>query len=463
MEQAASHGDGGAGISGEPWEQVVRQIPLAARGDVLDDMASVWDSYVHNLNSFAERFDKIWDDCLEGRWTGDAADACAHQWHTSAQSIAKIADNYQQVPGLLRHCSASIHEAISSIPIPVFQGGDLPGNLSRGDSGGDGLYQDYQGNRAAYGDYEFLHKALDADSDSYANGVRTRHDGSYRTDLTSADERNAITDQDDQVRTAAIKRWYAGHQATAHNAREQLLNDYSHTHAKLPGSTADANMPVHSRGSEPDHSRSSSDGGPKTHVSASGGGAPSVGGLPATAYGSGGSSASLPPTGAPHEFLGPPQVSHPSGFSTDPGSALAGSSDLYSPDHQTGLPSAVIGSYGPSSGGSGGAAVGSGGGGWTGSGVGVPGTTAAPQEGWWNSRPGSAPMGPRVSPPGSLESTPGPSGRPGTGPTSGMGMMPHGNAGGKAGESEEYQTWLTEDDDDIWGTRRNDITTGWIE
>ena len=42
-------------------------------------------------------------------------------------------------------------------------------------------------------------------------------------------------------------------------------------------------------------------------------------------------------------------------------------------------------------------------------------------------------------------------------------MMPHGSTGGKTGESEEYQTWLTEDDDDIWGTRRNDITTGWIE
>ncbi len=231
MEQAASHGDGGAGISGEPWERVVRQIPLAARGDVLDDMASVWSSYVHNLEAFHDRFNKIWDDCLDGRWTGDAADACHQQWRKSAQSITKIAGNYEQMPGLLRHCSASIHEAISTIPIPVFQGGNLPGNLSRGNSGGDGLYQDYQGNRSAYGDYEFLHKALNADSDSYANGVRTRHDGSYRTDLTSAGERNAITDQDDLVRTAAIKRWYAGHQATAHSAREQLLNQYSHTHS----------------------------------------------------------------------------------------------------------------------------------------------------------------------------------------------------------------------------------------
>ena len=154
------------------------------------------------------------------------------------------------MPGLLRHCSASIHEAISSIPIPVFQGGDLPGNLSRGDSGGDGLYQDYQGNRSAYGDYEFLHKALNADGDSYANGVRTRHGGSYRTDLTSAGERNAITDQDDLVRTAAIKRWYAGHQATAHSAREQLLNQYSHTHSNIPTAVADTDMPGRARGGE---------------------------------------------------------------------------------------------------------------------------------------------------------------------------------------------------------------------
>ncbi len=366
----------------------------------------------------------------------------------------------RRCPGCCGTARASIHDAISAIPIPVFQGNTLPGNFSRGDADGDGLYQDYQNNRPAYADYEFLHKALNADGDSYADGVRTRRDGTYRSDLNSADEVNAITDQDELVRTAAIENWYAGHQSTAHSAREDLLNQYSHTHAKVPGHIQWTTMDHGAGGNDPSASQPFPPGSQTYGSGASGGGGgPSVGALPSASYDSGGSSASWPGSRPPHEMLGAPQVGHP-GPSPDPGSGLASSSGLTSPDLPAGLPSSGVGSYGP--GGVGGGGIGGGGGWGGGSGTGVPATTTATQRGWWNSRPGSAPMGPRVSAPGTLENTAAMPGRPGSGPAGGMGMMPHGGAG-KGGDREEYQTWLTEDDDDIWAPRREDITTGWIE
>ncbi len=463
MQQAAGHGEADTTVSGVPWERVVRQIPLAARGDVLDDMAGIWNSYVHNLEAFHDRFNRIWDDYLDGRWTGDAADACHAAWRKSAGNILKISNNYADMPGLLRHCSASIHEAISNIPIPLFGatlgGGELPGQSGSGTSGGGELYQDYQSNRPAYADYEFLRRAKLADDTHHTNGVRVGGSSGYRQDDVTLSERSGLEDAQRARRDAAIDAWYALHQGTAHNAREQLLNQYAHTHSNMPGATPEMKM---DHGADTGPSTSGSAGGSAGSYGGDVGGGvgPSVGGMPPTSTYGGGSSVAMPDARAPHEVLGPPQVGHPGDYSTDPGSGLAGSSDLYSPDHRPGLPTSSIGAYSP--GGGGGAALGSGSGGWAGGGVGVPATTSAPQQGWWNSRPGSAPMGPRVSPPGSLESTPGATAKPG-GPGSGMGMMPHGSGAGKSGDNEEYQTWLTEDDDDIWGTRRNDITTGWIE
>jgi hypothetical protein len=89
------------------------------------------------------------------------------------------------------------------------------------------------------------------------------------------------------------------------------------------------------------------------------------------------------------------------------------------------------------------------GGGYGGAG-GVPGA-ATPENGWWTTRPPSGPVGPAAPSPTAERL---PTGRTGAGPTgtgSRIGMMP--GAGGGAGNRtrEERQTWLTEDDDEIFG------------
>lgn len=440
---AESGTDGGA-----TWERPVRRVTLAARSDVLADMAKLWKSYVDGVGTHKDSIVAIWQMFLSD-WHGDAANACQAAFKDIGANMLAVHNNYGEMPTLLDSCSKSVHDTIGAIPVPLFGGGgpSLPAGGS--DTSGGGLYDDYDQDRSAYADFAFQRKAYD----EIIAGARVRgEDGQYHQANPDPDyDNNKNTDTVTRDFRAdpngkyfqEVARWYTSHQRTATSAEERLLNDYSAAHSSVPGR---AELKWESQPAPGPHPS------PPATAPPAGGGAvdaagPSTGALPPPIGGTVPTSTSaLPHTLPPHQVLGPPEDSAQAG---SPGSNLAGTGDLPETDL----------SARPGLGGSGGSGSSEvrglpGTGSWTGGGV------PATGDRWWTAPPSAGPVGPRVPRPG-LSLGAGARGEPGG--VNGVGMMPHAGSGAHKKDPEERQTWLREDDEDIWGPRWEDQFTGLVE
>jgi hypothetical protein len=432
---------------------------------VIEEMRDPWSKYLSAINDCAKQFSAIWTEYLEKEWKGEAANACRAQWMELTKSIAQFHDNYAGVDGALKNAEKAVIEARETIPIPVFNGGRLPGDIDAGAGSaadlkvsGDNLYSDYQKKSGSYADFAFLHHAEHELSDKETPiGVREHTKSGYGINGTvETYEQPGMTSKEKEIREQAVKEWYHTHQSTANVARDSLLTDYAHSKNSLPkpyGKFINESNSTEGKKKDPGgHYISGGDDG--SGVAYGGGSFGAVGGA---GLGAGAVHAALPTarTSLPSP---PPSI-------TD-GIRLAGDPDHISVDSvgTTGLSGSnsrlpLSWSAAPS-GGAGGAgsygAVGAGGIGGGFDNVSVPGAST-PEEGWWN-RPRSGPVGPAASSPAAQLAA----ARSGssTAGTSGVGMMPHGGAPGNK-QREERQTWLTEDDEDIFRTKP--ATPGLIE
>lgn len=453
MEAAATGGAGGP-IKGDlPWERPIRQITLAARADVLDEMADPWKQYIKAIDNCRDQLGEIWDTVLDKQWKGEAAEACHRYWGTLQQEIRGFSENYDGVSGVLRSTGKAITEATHAIPIPVFSGDSLPGENGTGGDGaninGNMLYDDYQNYRGGYADFAFLNKALKEDANPSAERTYSKKSG-YGT---RRDEDKAYSDRDELVRKAAIENWYGENQNTANQAHDKLVTDYAHVIHSLPKIYGKFHDPSGSDGTgkHPGDGHHPG-GGDGSDLSYSAGSFGAVGGA---GLGAGAMHASPPPA-ARHSVMPSPPSSvtdgirlagdpDPSGVGTVGGSSLSGGSGSRLPlSWSTAGGSGGAGSFG---------AVGAGAGF---GGAGVP--PSVPEDGWWNRSP-SGPMGPAAPTPAAklAAARPGAAGASGS---NGVGMMPHGGSGGNR-QRDERQTWLTEDDADIF--RAKPATPGLIE
>ncbi|BCJ37984.1 hypothetical protein Athai_54870 [Actinocatenispora thailandica] len=463
--EAAVPTDGGSSSDGLPWERPVREITLAARSDVIDEMRDPWSKYLSAINDCAKQFSAIWTDYLEKHWRGEAAHACYVEWQHLYVEITNFAKNYASVDGALKNAEKAVIEARETIPVPVFNGGRLPGNIDAGVgsaadlkvSGGD-LYSDYQESSESYADFAFLHHAKRELSDGETPvGVRAHTKSGYGVNGTvEAYEKPALTSKEKQVREQAVQEWYHTHQSTANVARDNLLTDYAHSKSSLPKPYGGFIYADDSEEKKKDPGGRYLPGGGDGSGAAYGAG--SFGAVGGAGLGAGAVHASLPMTR--HAALPSPPSSiadgirlagdpDPSAVGTAGGTALSGGNSRLPLSWST-APAGGAGGAGSFG------AVGAGGiGGGFGS-VGVPGTST-PGEGWWN-RPRSGPVGPAASSPAAqLAAARGGTSAAGS---SGVGMMPHGG-GSASKQREERQTWLTEDDKDVF--RAKPATPGLIE
>ena len=451
MALTTSGGAGGVEDGALPWERPIRQISLAARADVLDEMADPWHSYLGTINDCHDQLIKIWQTVLEKQWRGDAANACHGYWLELAKNISTFKSTYDPMPDILKAAGNAVTEATHSIPIPVFANGSLPGGNGTGGAGarvgGGMLYDDYDNDRSGYADYAFLHTAMQ--EDTQPKGSRGYSGGHY---VSRSDENKAYYDQDDLVRQAAVKNWYAEHQNTANQAHDKLVTDYAHTIHNLPHSIGNFRDPAaDSDGRDKDsgghHPRGGDDGSGTAY------GAGSFGAVGGAGVGAGAVNASLP-TSRHGSIPAPPS-------SVTDGIHLAGDTNSGGTPGSTTPSRYPLSFHSPTAAGSGsGGAGGFGavGGGVGFGGVGVP-ATSVPENGWWSRSPSGAMGPPAASPAAQLAAGRGTPTATTTG-ANGMGMMPHAGGAG-TGNKEERQTWLTEDDEDVF--RAKPATPGLIE
>lgn len=454
MEAAAT--DGGAGPTGEylPWERPIRQITLAARADVLDDMAHPWKKYMEALDDCRTQLGDIWDKVLDKNWKGDAAEACHRYWATLQQEISGFRENYDVMADKLTSTGVAIREATHTIPIPVFTGNSLPGENGTGGDGanvdGNMLYDDYQNYRGGYADYAFLNKALEEHVNPSGERTYSKASG-YSTQRN--DDKN-YSAHDEAVRNAAIEDWYNKNQQTASKAHDKLATDYTVLIQDLPKPYGKFHDPTGSDGDgkhtgDGQHPGGGGDGSDLSY------GAGSFGAVGGAGLGASAVHATLPATR--HVAMPSPPSSVTDGIRLagdgDPSSAGSVGGSSLSGGNGSRLP--ISWSTAGGSGGAGGfGAVG------TGDGFGgssVP-ATAVPEDGWWN-RPSAGPVGPAAPTPTAklAAARPGATGASGS---NGVGMMPHGG-NGTSRQRDERQTWLTEDDEDIF--RAKPATPGLIE
>jgi hypothetical protein len=464
--EAALPDSGGTDTSGLPWERPVREITLAARSDVIEEMRDPWSKYLSAINACARQFSAIWTEYLEKSWNGDAARACYVEWQKIYVEITNFAKNYSGVDGSLKNAEKAVIEARETIPIPVFNGDRLPGDTDSETGSatdlkitGDDLYSNYQKDSPSYADYAFRARAeRELSQGETPVGVREHTKSGYGVNgAVEAYEQPALTSKEKQAREQAIQEWYHTHQSMANVARDNLLTDYAHSKSSLPKSYGGfINKDDHDDGKKKDPGSHHLPGGGDGSGVAYGAGA--FGATGGAGLGAGAVHASLPT--ARHTSTPSPPSSITDGIrlagDPDPASAgpvggtgLSGSgSSSRLPLSWSNAPAGGAGSFG---------AVGAGGAGGGFGGVGLPGTSA-PVDGWWN-RPRTGSVGPAAnSPAAQLAAARG--GASTTGSTSGVGMMPHGGgSGGK--QRDERQTWLTEDDEDIF--RAKPATPGLIE
>jgi hypothetical protein len=437
----------------------VRQITLAAREDVLEEMADPWSKYLDAIHDCHDQLAKIWADDLEKNWKGEAANACHDSWIGLEKKIAEFGNNYAPIIRCFSSARGAVKDATYSIPVPVFSGNRLPGHRAANPPDGPTMYDDYQDNRQEYADYAFRDQALgEVDQEKPIQGVRVRKGKSYTTgDAPSPSETQAMLNRERELRKAAVETWYSTNQATANSAHDKLVADYSEIENKLP-QTYGKFRTQSDGGDKKTEDGHHGGGGDGSDLSYGAGAFGSVGGA---GVGAGAVHGSLPAT--KHVSLPSP----PSSISD--GIRLAGDQDSagVGPVGSTGLSGSGSSSRLPLSwstapaGGSGGAgsfgAVGAGGVGGGFGGMGVP-STSVPEDGWW-SRPRSGAVGPAASSPtAQLAAARG--GSSAAGSTGGVGMMPHGGTSGNR-QRDERQTWLTEDDEDIF--RAKPATPGLIE
>jgi hypothetical protein len=423
-------------------------------------MAHPWNTYLDALKNCHDELNKVWDTDLEEYWRGDAANACHTAWRELAANISRLKEHYDKMPSILTTSATLLTETTKAIPIPIFSNNKLPGHRDGNPPDGSMLYDDYQDNRGEYADYAFRRQALsEAEEQRSPQGVRVPQGrNSYTTgNPPGSADAAAIVSRDEELRKSAVETWYSTHQATANQAHEHIVAEYSKTINQLPGPFGDSFSPEDrttgkkEKGTGDGHQP----GGDGSGVSY---GAGSFGAVGGAGIGAGAVHASMP--AARHTPLPSPPSSitdgirlagdpDSSGVATvgGPGSSLAGASN-------TRLPL----SWSTPSGGSGGAgsygAVG-GAGGF--GGMSVPGAST-PGDGWWDRSP-SGPVGPAAQSPTAQLASAKPTAA-GVGGNSGVGMMPHGSNGNNR-QRDERQTWLTEDDEDIF--RAKPATPGLIE
>ncbi|HEY3505808.1 MAG TPA: hypothetical protein VGN37_23850 [Actinocatenispora sp.] len=438
--------------SSATWERPVRRVTLAARGDVLTDMSKLWHTYVAGVDEHKKSVLAIWVEHLSD-WNGEAADACQAALKKIGANMLAVHNNYGEMPTLLGSCAQSVRDAIGAIPIPLFGGGGPSLPAGGADTSGGGLYDDYDKDRSAYSDYAFQRKAYD----EIVAGARIRgSSGKYERSGVDGQAANSPADRDTVTRDyradpngkyfAEVARWYTAYQKAATNAEDKLLNDYSAAHSSVPGRTKLEWEVQPTPAARPAPSGTGTPGGAGVDTAG-----PSTGALPPPVGGTVPTSAgALPHALPPHEVLGPPETNRPT---VPSGTDLAGTSDPVETrlDQRTG-PGGVR---------NGGGAAGAGlpdPASWGNGATSVPVTTTGNR--WWNTPSTGGPTGPRVPSPGL---SPGAVLRREPGGASGVGMIPHNGSGAGKKDPEERQTWLREDDEDIWGPRWEDQFTGLVE
>jgi hypothetical protein len=435
---------------------------------VIEEMRDPWGKYLAAINDCAKQFSAIWTEYLEKEWKGEAANACHAQWMELTKNITQFHNNYSGVDGALKNTARAVTQARETIPIPVFNGDRLPGD---GDSEtgsatdlkitGDDLYSNYQKESGSYADYAFQRRAeRELSQGETPVGVREHTKSGYGVNgAVEAYEQSALTSKEKQAREQAIKEWYHTHQSMANVARDNLITDYAHSKSSLPKPFGEFDKSGSGDGRD-------EGGGKKAHLPGGGDGsgaaysAGSFGAVGGAGIGAGAVHASLPTTR--HAALPSPPSSitdgirlagdsDPAGVNSVGGTGLSGNNSR--------LP--LSWSTAPTSGAGGAGSFGAVGAGGFGGGFGAVGASAGsgPEEGWWN-RPRSGPVGPATtSPAAQLAAARG--GFSKTGGTGGVGgMMPHSGGSGSK-QREERQTWLTEDDEDIF--RAKPATPGLIE
>jgi hypothetical protein len=425
-------------------------------------MAHPWNTYLDALKSCHDELSKIWDRDLEKSWKGDAANACHIAWRELSTNIGKLKEHYDNVPSILASSATLVTETTKAIPIPIFANNKLPGNRDGNPPDGSMLYDDYQDNRSEYADYAFRHQALrEAQEQQTPQGVRVPQGrNSYTTgEAPGSADATAMVSRDEKLQKSAVESWYATHQATANQAHDHIVAEYSKTINQIPGPYGDSFAPEErstgkkEKGSGGEHHPGGGDGSGASY------GAGSFEAVGGAGIGAGAVHAAIPT--ARHTSLpSPPQ-------SVTDGIRLAGDADPSGTGGVGGSGSALAGagnsrlplSWSTPGGGPGGAggygAVGASGGF---SGVSVP-STSTPGDGWWNRSP-SAAVGPAAQSPTAQLTSAKPTAA-GAGGNTGVGMVPHGGGSGSNRQRDERQTWLTEDDEDIF--RAKPATPGLIE
>jgi hypothetical protein len=448
MVNAATDGSSDGGSSGATWERPVRQISLAARNDVLADMAKHWKSYVDGIDDHVKPVGDVWHEHLAD-WHGPAAKACRAQFQKIAHHLNAIAVNYQEMSQLMRDCSTAVRDAVGAIPIPLFGGGgvELPAGNSQTD--GQGLYDDYDHDRSAYADYAFQKRAYDqmiAGARVRGAGAKSYHNATVDSDTVTHDYH---ADPNGKYFEEVV-RWYTNHQRTATHAEEHLHNVYATAYDNVPESakikydpSGGGSADPHATPPPPPPPPPGGGGGVDTAGPALGALPPPVGGKLPSAQSA--MLHSLPP----HELLGPPAARDSTTTADPPGTSLAGDG----PGTAAGAAHGARSAGGIGAGGLPGVGSASGG-----SAGGMPTTVSG--AGWWSGPRIGAAAGPRVASPGLAA---GGTQTTGTARPGGIGMVPHGGSGTGRKDADEHRTWLTEDDKDVWGPRWEDQFSGLVE
>ncbi|HEY3507007.1 MAG TPA: hypothetical protein VGN37_29975 [Actinocatenispora sp.] len=443
------------------WEAAVRQVTLPGRVDDIHAMKRPWTALFDELVGVRRQAADLQAN-MTTQWKGPAATEFARKAKQIVDRIDQLRQEYSTVLDRLDTQANALSEAKKAIPIPNL-GGQLPGGREDDGTGGR-LYDDFGDHPQRYADFEhlayrYLMSFNTPGTDAEANlGEHGASSGTSTDDWTvDVRGRQQATPGNRRAKDAAVaaycrevaRTWYDNNKQVASAAFDNLRTDWDNETHHMP--TPSGNTSVDKTKTAPE--RHHDNGGGGSDAAGLGGGAGGLGG--GMSLGAGGSA-------APGRYQlhfgsgrGPATVPESGGVSS-----LAGTGTSVPPATADGVVGSGAGyAAGPTTG-SGGAA-GSGGVGGFGigaSGIGVRGGGTPTPTG----RPtASEPVGPRSD---VREYLPGQKGavaasRAVNGAT---GMMPPG-AGGNRSDREERQTWLIEDDEDIWQPKERPSHTGLIE
>lgn len=447
------------------WEAAVRQVTLPGRVDDIHAMKRPWTALFDELVGVRRQAADLQTN-MTTQWKGPAAAEFAKKAKQIVDRIDQLRQEYSTVLDRLDTQANALSEAKKAIPIPNL-GGQLPGGREDDGTGGR-LYDDFGDHPARYADFQYLAYRYLMSFNTPGNEAEASLGEHGASSGTSTDDwtvdvrgRQQATPGSGRAKDAAVaaycrevaRTWYDNNKQVAAAAFDNLRTDWdTETHHMPTPSSHGSSRHGEKDGRNPAPHKAAPDGSDGTAVAGSVGGL--GGGMSLGAAGSSGAGRYQLHFGSGRGPASAPFGGFSSLAGAEPGapaaSGVVGSGAGYATPPPTGT----------GNGGAAGGGTGAGGGAYS-VGLGPPGVgargTAVP-----SGRPSSAePEGPRSD---VRDYLPGQKGTAsaGRGMSGGTGVMPPGGAANRT-DREERQTWLIEDDEDIWQPKERPSHTGLIE